>query len=551
MLTELRVKNYALIKDLVFTPGQTFNVITGETGAGKSILLGAMGLILGERTDTVAVKENEEKCIIESCFNIEGYDLKSWFIQNEFDYDTELVIRREISVSGKSRAFINDTPAQLFQLKEIGRYLIDIHSQHDNLDLFQKSFQFKVLDSFAGIQKEQLNYKQKYEYLKVVNRKLAELHESEKRGIEERDYKQFLYEELQSANLVEGETANLEEELLVLSNADSNLQTLSDITNHLLESEVALIDQLAVLRNQLLQVSKNDKRFDEISEKFNESYFNLKDIGSEIKKLADETHADPERLEIVNQRFTFLHNLSKKHREEDLIAKRDSLSDELRKFATLDAEIHNLESEREIVLNECKVLAEFLSRKRFEFSTSLESQINEMIIDLGMPGAKIKVDLNSHPEKDLGIYGIDDTNVLYSPASGKAFNPIQNIASGGEISRVMLVLKAILAKKNIMPTIIFDEIDTGVSGEVAFKMGEMLDAMSKNMQLIVVTHLPQIASKGKRHFFVYKKQINNSTSSDMRELENEERVNEIAEMMGGKMFGESILESARQLLTPL
>lgn len=548
MLTELRVKNYALIKELVFEPGDSFNVITGETGAGKSILLGAMGLVLGERADSIAVKENEEKCAIEGVFSIKGYELQNWFEQNEYDYSDELILRREILTNGKSRAFINDTPAQLGQLKELGKYLIDIHSQHDNLDLFQKSFQFKVLDSFAGVINEQKQYTQKFEGLKTLNRKLQDLKDAEKQSEDERDFKQYLYEELLMANLIEGETALLEEELLALSNADQNLQILASVNNLLSESETAITDQLAFIKNQLLLVSKNDKRFENVSERFGELHYLLKDLGREINDLAQTTNTDPERLETLNQRINLLHNLSKKHRDVNLIQKRDQLKQELSKFDNLDNEIKTLEIEREATRKECTELALLISSKRKASSVLLEKQINEMIVQLGMPGAAIKVEIGASKTDNLGIYGLDDANFLYSPATGKLFNPIQNIASGGEISRVMLVLKSILAQKNVMPTIIFDEIDSGVSGEVAFKMSEMLQNMSENMQLIVITHLPQIAAKGNRHYFVYKNMTNGNTSSEIRELSESERINEIAEMIGGKTYGDSIHESAKHLL---
>jgi DNA repair protein RecN (Recombination protein N) len=549
MLTQLRVKNYALIKDLVFEPGNSFNVITGETGAGKSILLGAMGLILGERTDSVAVKENEEKCIVEGFFDISNNNLQQWFDLNELDYSDDLIIRREILISGKSRAFINDTPAQLSQLKELGKFLIDIHSQHDNLDLFQKSFQFRVLDSYAGIESEQSEYFVQFETLKKINRKIIELEDSEKKGAEERDYKQFLFDELEAVNLIEGELPHLEDELLMLSNADQNVQTIAAIKNQLSESESAVLDQMALIRNQLNQVSKSDKRFEEIASKLDEAYYTIQDINLEIDRLTHSTHADPERLEWVNQRLTILHHLTTKHRNEDLIEKRNNLKLELDEYANLTEEIDRVKSEKDKIEDSCLQKAKIVSESRHSHCINLEKQINTMIEGLGMPGAKIKIEVSSRSNLELGTYGINDTNFLYSPAEGKSFNPIQNIASGGEISRVMLVLKAILANKNVMPTIIFDEIDAGVSGEVAFKMGKMLEEMSRNLQLITITHLPQIASKGKRHFYVYKKQINNSTVSDIKELNKDERISEIAEMMGGKSFGNSILESAKQLLS--
>jgi len=548
MLTELRVKNYALIKDLVFKPGHNFNVITGETGAGKSILLGAMGLILGERADSVAVKENEEKCVVEGFFNVKGYFLQPWFDKNEFDYSDDLIIRRDILVSGKSRAFINDTPAQLNQLKDLGKYLIDIHSQHDNLDLFQKSFQFRVLDSFAGSEPEHQQYSKAFNELKQLKATLWELEEKESKGSDERDFKQFLYEELLAAQLIPDELASLEEELQALTNSENTVKTVGIIHNQLTESEMALMDQLAGIRNQLIGVAKTDKRFEEVSGRLNESYFVLQDISRQIEQMVEVTHTDPQRLETVNQRVSLLNHLIKKHKVDDLIAKKEQLASELKAFSNSDGLMHNLKEHIELKESECRTHAKVLSSKRGEQSTLLQNQMNEMIIQLGMPGAQIKVEVISKENNALSAYGYDDVNMLFSPAAGKSFNPLQNIASGGEISRVMLVLKAILARKNVMPTIIFDEIDTGVSGEVAFKMGNMLESMSHNLQLIVITHLPQIAAKGEKHYFVFKKQVGSETFSDIRELKEDERIHEIAEMMGGKAFGESILQSAKQLL---
>jgi len=548
MLTELKVKNYALIKDLSFVPGSDFNVITGETGAGKSILLGAMGLVLGERTDSVAIRENEEKCIVEATFKVSEYNLGSWFEVNEFDYSRELIVRREISTGGKSRAFINDTPAQLNQLKELGKFLVDIHSQHDNLDLFQKEFQFGILDSFSSTEVLQQSYKKQFDLLKVIKLKISQLEETERRAAEEKDFKQFQYDELVAAQLVAGEYEQLEEEQLYLSSAENSQQTIENIKHQLSDSESAIIDQLALIRSQLNQIAKNDKRLNGVSERLDDAYFNLKDIGNELDTLLSLVHSDPGRLEIVNQRMALLHHLSQKHRDTDLLLKKQSLELELESYANLSDELLQMKHDQEDANSKCVKLSQDLTKQRNAHAGLLEKKINEMIVELGMPGASIKIELTPTKTGGLGNYGMDDTNFLFSPAKGKMHNPIQNIASGGEISRVMLVLKMILAEKKILPTIIFDEIDTGVSGEVAFKMGKLLENMSKNRQLVVITHLPQIASKGKRHFFVYKKHINQSTVTDIRELIGEERVNEIAEMMGGKGFGESILESAKHLL---
>lgn len=549
MLTELRVKNYALIKDIVFRPGKSFNVITGETGAGKSILLGALGLVLGKRSDSISVKQNEEKCIIEALFDISGYNLNAWFGQNEFDYSDELIIRREILISGKTRAFVNDTPAQLSHIKELGRFLIDVHSQHDNLDLFQKSFQFKVLDSYSETEALQNLFTANFEHLKRLKNQLTELKDIEKNGLAEREYKQFLFDELSNANLSEGELSMLEEEQLTLSFTDQNLQTLGQISNTLIESEASVLDQFALLKNQLLQITKNDKRFESISNRFGELNIELKEIGNELTHFAQNIFLDPQRLESINTRLALLHALSKKHRVENLIQMRDDLEAEILGYANVDGQIELLE--QDIVENnlKCMAMAQQISTKRMEHCNFLETEINKRIEPLGMPGATLKIDVIELPDSKLGTYGMNDANFLFSPAPGKAYNPIQNIASGGEISRVMLVLKAILAHKNIMPTLIFDEIDTGVSGDVAFKIGDTLEAMSNNMQLICITHLPQIAAKGKSHYFVYKNNVAGNTTSDIKKLNESDRINEIAEMIGGKAFGKTIRESAIQLLS--
>ncbi len=548
MLTELRVKNYALIKDIVFRPGKSFNVITGETGAGKSILLGALGLVLGERADSISVKQNEEKCIIEAQFEISGYALEAWFEQNEFDYLNELIIRREILISGKTRAFINDTPAQLLQIKELGRFLIDIHSQHDNLDLFQKSFQFKILDSYSETEALQNHFSVKHERLKRLKNQLLELKTSDINRLAEREYKQFLLDELINANLSDGELPLLEEEQLALSFTDQNLHTLAQISNCLLESEASILDQFAVIKNQLLQISKNDKRFESISTRFNTLNIELKEIGNELTHFAQNIVLDPSRLEALNTRLSLLHSLSTKHRVDNLIQMRDDLETEILGFANVDGQINALEQEISENNVECLALAKEISVKRLGHCQLLEKEINIRIEPLGMPGASLKIDVSENTDNVLSHYGLNDTNFLFSPAPGKGYNPIQNIASGGEISRVMLVLKAILAHKNIMPTLIFDEIDTGVSGDVSFKIGDMLDDMSKNMQLICITHLPQIAAKGQNHYFVYKNRMEGKTTSDIKKLSDAERINEIAEMIGGKAFGSTIRESAIQLL---
>ncbi|NUM30822.1 MAG: DNA repair protein RecN [Bacteroidetes bacterium] len=548
MLSELKVKNYALIKNLAFAPCSNFNVITGETGAGKSIILGALGLLLGDRTDNFTIVENEEKCVIEGVFDIKNYNLLTWFDENGFDFSEQLILRREISLNGRSRAFINDTPAQLNHLKELGKFLIDIHSQHQNLDLFQKSFQFKTIDSYSETLKIQDEYSKLYKEFKTCKKQLEVIIETEKRSIDERNFKMFLLEELESAKLKENENEILEEEYKALSFAEENLKTLSEIRNTLSDTEFATLEQLSSVKNMIKNISKNDSRFSEIAERIETVYFNLKDITSDIDRFSTQITIDPERLENINQRLVLLHNLSQKHRETDLIKVKEKLTDELEKYNTIDNEKYELTLKIEKLEKQCHKLAETMSEQRNKSKINLENTITKMINSLGMNGASLKIDLNLNENNELGNFGINDTNFLLSASKGKMYNPIQNIASGGEISRLMLVLKTIISQKNIMPTIIFDEIDTGISGETALKTAEMMKEISTLSQLIVITHLPQIAAAGNHHFFVFKEQQNGTTITDIKKLTKEERIDKIAEMIGGKNYSNTIFEGAKQLI---
>lgn len=548
MLTELKVKNYALIKNLVFRPGASFNVITGETGAGKSVLLGALGLVLGERSDSVALRENEEKCVVEAWFDIRRYPLKSWFEQNEFDYSDELILRREISTGGKSRAFINDTPAQLSQLKDLSKTLIDIHSQYDSLDLFQKSFQFGVLDSFSGTDKQLELYQKQFSRYKELRLILADLKQKQSGGESERAFQEHVADELRTARVMEGEFEQLEEEQAALSAVEDTTHALEWVRQVLGTSEGSIVNQFALLRAQIAQAVRNDRRLEDLKERIESQYQEAKDLEHEADRLGAVIQSDPGRLDWVNQRLSLLYQLRQKHKTTDLSGKLREIEHSLDQYANMSSEIESHEQKLNEISALCFKTAGEIAGERKAHCQLLESKINTMISSLGMPGATIRIDLTTNDE--LGTFGINDVNILFSPARGKGFNPIQEIASGGEISRVMLVLKVLLAEKNILPTIVFDEIDTGVSGEIALQMGKMLEELSQRIQLLVITHLPQIASKGKRHFFVFKKQSSETTVTDITELSSESRVNEIAEMIGGKGYGPSILESARHLLNP-
>ncbi|MCC6721799.1 MAG: DNA repair protein RecN [Bacteroidia bacterium] len=548
MLAELRVNNYALIKNLVFTPENGFNVITGETGAGKSIILGALGLILGERSENFSIAENEEKCIIEGVFEIKNYNLEKWFNENEFDYNNQLIIRREISLHGRSRAFINDTPAQLNQLKDLSKNLIDIHSQHQNLDLFQKSFQFKALDSYCGTTDLQEDYFKKYNNLKNLYKTLESIIETERKIAEAKDYKQFLFEELENAGLKENETEALDEEYNILNSAEENLKSISEIKNMFVDSDFAVLEQISAVKNLLRNISKNDKRFEDLLERTENTFFSLKEIVSDIDKIESQIVIDPQRLELINQRISFLHSLTQKHKETDLIKVKLKLEEELGKFNDINVQKNEIQNQISLLETACKKIAFELSIKRNEAKTELEEKINNMVESLGMKGASVKIDLSENKDAELGNFGINDTNFLLSASKDKMFNPIQNIASGGEISRLMLILKSVIAEKNIMPTIIFDEIDTGISGDTALKIADLMKQLATKTQLIVITHLPQIAASGKSHFFVYKDLQNGITSTGIKKLNKDQRIENIAEMIGGKNYSNSIFEGAKQMI---
>ncbi|MEO5570100.1 MAG: DNA repair protein RecN [Bacteroidia bacterium] len=551
MLIRLDIQNYVLIDSLNVKFSKGFTVITGETGAGKSILLGAMGLILGNRADMQVLLNKQKKCIIEGEFSIADYRLKDFFYNNELDYEAISTIRREINPEGKSRAFINDTPVNLNILKELGVRLVDIHSQHETLTLNNSSFQLSVVDAYSDHSKELNGYNSLYnDFIKIKSR-LNELSEREKKTISDIDYFQFQFNELESAGLKAGEKEEMEQELETLNNAEGIKSALNNAGSTILEGESNILQQISVISSALNFVSKFNSKILELAGRVESSYVELKDIASELEAVGDEINFNPERIEVVNDRLDIIYKLEQKHRVntvEDLLKIQNELSDKLTGFQTLDEDIKKLTFESEKIRNEIFKQAATISGNRKQAASRIEKEIKKMLLEVGMHNAVLKIEITKLENDSFNSTGIDNVNFLFSANKGIIYQELNKVASGGELSRLMLCIKAMIAKLTSLPTIIFDEIDSGVSGEIAFKVGNIIKKISEEHQVIAITHLPQMASKGDAHYLVYKETGRSSTSTKVKELSSGERVNEIAKMLSGEKLSEVAIENAKELL---
>lgn len=549
MLQHLRIQNFALIEqtDIKFDKGLT--VITGETGAGKSILLGALGLTLGNRADVSSLHDKTKKCVIEVQFNIKAYQLQSFFATNELDFEEVTTIRREITPEGKSRAFVNDTPTTITVLKELGEQLIDIHSQHETLLLKETNFQFELVDAFAQTTNLFADYKKQYNSLQKLKKQFEELTAQELQAKKELDYFQFQFTELDEANIKVGEQKQLEEESETLENAEFIKSNLSKSSIAINGGDENIVSALAIIKQQLHSVSKFGKQFNDLYERINSVTIELKELAGDIDHCEEEVVYDNVRLEEVNSQLDKLNRLLKKHgvnSEEELLTIKEEIENKLQQFSSLEVSIEKTQKEISELEKQCKALAKDLSDKRQKALAGIEQNIKTMLASLSMANAQFKIDLKQ--QDNLSATGIDTIAFLFTANKGAEFKELHKTASGGELSRLMLCLKALLAERTELPTIIFDEIDTGVSGDVADKIGNILDVMGKAMQVIAITHLPQMASKGNNHLFVYKSDSKDKTISNIKSLTKDERVEEIAKMLSTGNPTETALKNAKELL---
>ena len=549
MLQHLRIQNFALIEETEVHLNKGLTVITGETGAGKSILLGALGLTLGNRADVSSLHDKTKKCIIEAQFNIKEYQLNSFFERHELDFEELTTIRREITPEGKSRAFINDTPTTISVLKELGDQLIDIHSQHETLLLKETNFQFELVDAFAQTTALFVDYKKQFASLQKLKKQLEELVTQEIQAKKELDYFQFQFNELEESNIKVGEQKQFEEESETLENAEF-------IKGNLVKSSLAIsggdeniVSALALVKQQLQGVSKFGKQFNELYERVNSVTIELKELAKDIDGCEEDVVYDNARLEEVNAQLDKLNRLLKKHgvnSEEELLAIKNDIETKLQQFSSLELSIEKTQKEIIVIEKQCKTIATDLSAKRKNSTMGIEQNIKTMLTSLSMANAQFKIELKQ--QDALTVNGLDTISFLFTANKGAEFKELHKTASGGELSRLMLCLKALLAERTALPTIIFDEIDSGVSGDVADKIGNILLAMGKTMQVITITHLPQMASKGGNHLFVYKSDTENKTTSSIRALTKEERVSEIAKMLSTGIPTETALKNAKELL---
>ncbi|MFD2823885.1 DNA repair protein RecN [Lacinutrix iliipiscaria] len=549
MLSALSIKNYALIDQLQVNFNQGFAIITGETGAGKSILLGGLSLILGKRADLNSLKNKQTKCIIEAVFDISNYKLEPLFISEDLDFEKQTIIRREILPSGKSRAFVNDTPVNLNTLQTLGKHLIDIHSQHETMQLVDDEFQFQIIDALANNAMHLEEYQVQRSHYKKHQKELQELFNIQSEAIKEHDYNTFLLNELEQAHLKEDELEALEEEYETLNNVEDIKEKLSE-SHHLLQDENSgILERLTQLKNNLQKLSSYSNSYQDLFLRVNSSLIELDDASSEIESLQENLEVNPNRLEAVNTKLQTLYNLKQKHAVQDiseLIAIKNQLSEKVSVSENIEETIQSKQKEIAHIVNALDLISKTIHQNRIKTIPKLTKQLESILLDLGMPNAQFKIEVTLG--KTYLSNGKDELNFLFSANKGGQFNMLKKAASGGELARIMLAIKSILAKYVQLPTIMFDEIDTGVSGEISNKMAQIMQQMSQSMQVFAITHLPQIAAKGHTHFKVFKEDVNEITTTNLVQLNHDERIVEIAQMLGGINISNSAIAHAKQLL---
>ncbi|HNX05947.1 MAG TPA: DNA repair protein RecN [Bacteroidales bacterium] len=549
MLAHLSIQNYALIDVIEIDFYAGYTAITGETGAGKSIILDALSLILGQRADIQALPDTNRKCIIEGTFHIKNYGLQHFFEAYNLDYDDTLILRREINPEGKSRAFVNDTPVSLAQMKELGERLVDLHSQHQTRLINDERFQMLAIDSYANISGQVKVHAGLFAHYRDMKKELQRLIDHEKQAKADADYYNFLFNELENALLKENEQQPLEQELEKLNHVEQIKSTVSKAVYSLSNSENSINQQLNSVYNLLIQVAKFDSSLEENIRRLQSACIELKDISSEMEQIEEKIQYSPERFELVSQRLNEIYRLQQKHHVntiDELLAIKHELDQKLQNISSLEKNISKMES----LISQCEkdlmVSAQKISMARKKVFKEIEQKVVEIIQQLGMPNARVAIAHQLLPA--VSEDGLDEIKFTFSANKGSELKEISRIASGGELSRLMLALKSIISRKKLLPTIIFDEIDSGVSGEVASKTGAIMKELSKDMQVISITHLPQIAGKSDFHYLVYKKEEKNTTFTRLKLLQPDERVEVLAEMLSGSNVSEAARKTARQLL---
>ena len=549
MLQALSIKNYALIETLHVDFNSGFTTITGETGAGKSILLGGLSLILGKRADLSSLREKEKKCVIEATFNIETYKLQKFFTKEDLDYEPLTIIRREILPSGKSRAFVNDSPVNLSALQKLGDFLIDIHSQNETRQLIDESFQFNVIDALAKNEAELVAYKTLLKTYKGQISNLKDLEEKKALALKEYDYNLFLFNELNDVKLDKINLEDLEAEYETLNNVEVLLERAKEVNDLVNDDQVGLQNRFTQLKQTVSKLAQLSNTYTSVAKRIESIYIEFDDISKELDQLNESLDVDPERLEVINNQLVLINNLFKKHQVnsiEDLISIRTQLDEKVIETDGLEQAILQLNDAIDLNKTTLKETAKTIHQNREKAIPTLQDKLIKILSDLGMPNASFNIKVNLKDQ--FFNNGTDELQFLFSANKGMDYNDLKKAASGGELSRIMLAIKAIMSQYIKLPTIMFDEIDTGVSGEIAHKMGDIMTKMSINMQVFSITHLPQIASKGKAHFKVYKETVGNTTITNLVPLNKEERVNEIALMLGGNDLQASAIAHAKQLL---
>ncbi len=549
LLTQLSINNYALINQLSINFSNGLSIITGETGAGKSILLGALGLVLGNRADLSSLKDTSTKCIVEAKLEIANYNLQDFFEKVDLDYEAETIIRREILPSGKSRAFVNDTPVTLSVLNELRSKLIDVHSQHQTMQLSDVNFQFSILDALAKNSERIASYQRGYQQLNQLKRDLTDLETQQREANQQYDYNLHLCKELEEANIQIDEQEELEITLEKLNNIEDIKLNLSEALEISINDEIGIQNLLNTLENRLSKIANFSKKYQEISERITSVKIEMDDIIAELENANENVDFNPNEVEIINDRLQLLYNLQKKHyvnSNEELVAVFESLSNKVAQVASADEVIQQKQEEINQVSEKLDKVASLISKARIQSIPKLTKELQTLLADLGMENARFFIKI--HSTETYFSNGKDELEFLFSANKGGNFGELKKVASGGELSRIMLSVKKVLSENAQLPTIIFDEIDTGVSGEVSNKIAAIMQQMSQHMQVIAITHLPQIAAKGMQHYKVYKEEVSGKTTTNLKQLSIDERIVEIAEMLSGKNISDSAITHAKELL---